>query len=94
MTDFGRATDFALVQSDRHPGHYRQYASADYANRASLLISDIQSNRPYTVALWQSYTEYEGADNVAAFVRFNQDLDPPASVEGGITFAYTLTAYR
>ena len=31
---------------------------------------------------------------ISAFVRFNQDLDPPASVEGGITFAYTLTAYR
>jgi hypothetical protein len=83
-----------LVQSDRKPGHYRQYASADYANRSSLLISDIQSSLPYTVVLWQSYTNYEGADNVAVFVRFNQDADPPTSVEGGITFSYTLTAYR
>ena len=94
VTDFGAATDFALVQSDRKPGHYLQYASADYANRASLLISDIQSSLPYTVALWQSYTSYEGADNVAVFVRFNQDVDPPASVEDGITFSYTLTAFR
>jgi hypothetical protein len=94
ITDFGAATDFALVQSDRKPGHYRQYASADYANRSSLLISDIQSSLPYTVVLWQSYTSYEGADNVAVFVRFNQDADPPTSVEGGITFSYTLTAYR
>ena len=94
MTDFGMATDFALVQSDRHPGHYRQYASADYANRASLLISDIQSSRPYTVALWQSYTDYEGADNIAVFVRFSRDADTPASVDEGIVFSYTLTAYR
>ncbi|MFZ1641847.1 MAG: glucan biosynthesis protein [Candidatus Contendobacter sp.] len=94
VTAFGAATDFALVQSDRKLGHYRQYASADYANRASLLISDIQSSLPYTVVLWQSYTSYEGADNVAVFVRFNQDADPLASVEAGITFSYTLTAYR
>ena len=94
VTDFGAATDFALVQSDRNPKHYGLYPSADYANRSSLLISDIQSSLPYTVALWQSYTRYEGADNVAVFVRFNQDIDPPASVEGGITFSYTLTAYR
>ncbi len=46
------------------------------------------------MVLWQSYTSYEGTDNVAVFVRFNQDADPPASVEGGITFSYTLTAYR
>jgi hypothetical protein len=94
VTDFGAATDFALVQSDRNPGHYRLYSSADYANRSSLLISDIQSSLPYTVGLWQSYTSYEGADNIAVYVRFNQDADPPASVEDGITFSYTLTAYR
>ncbi len=93
-TDFGAATDFALVQSDRNAGHYRRYESVDYANRASLLVSDIQSSLPYTVGLWQSYTAYEGADNIAVFVRFNQDMDPPASVEEGIAFSYTLTAHR
>ncbi len=94
VANFGAATDFALVQSDRNAGHYRRYESVDYANRASLLVSDIQSSLPYTVGLWQSYTAYEGADNIAAFVRFNQDMDPPASVEEGIAFSYTLTAYR
>lgn len=92
--DFGAATDFALVQLDRNAGHYRRYESVDYANRASLLVSDIQSSLPYTVGLWQSYTAYEGADNIAAFVRFDQDMDPPASVEEGIAFSYTLTAHR
>lgn len=94
VTDFGAVTDFALVQADRNPKHYRLYESADYANRSSLLISDIQSSLPYTVVLWQSHTDYEGADNIAVFVRFNQNVDPPASVEDGITFSYTLTAYR
>ena len=92
--DFGAATDFALIQSDRNAGHYRRYESVDYANRTSLLVSDIQSSLPYTVGLWQSYTAYEGADNIAAFVRFNQDMDPPASIEEGIAFSYTVTAYR
>ena len=94
VADFGAATDFALVQSDRNAGHYRRYESVDYANRASLLVSDIQSSLPYTVGLWQSYTAYEGADNIAVFVRFNQDADLPTSVEEGIAFSYTLTAYR
>lgn len=94
LVDFGAATDFALVQTDRNPQHYRLYKSADYANRSSLLVSDIQSSLPYTVALWQSYTSYEGADNIAAFVRFNADVDPPASVKDGVTFSYTLTAHR
>ena len=46
------------------------------------------------MALWQTYTDYEGADNVAVFVRFNQDAERPASASDGITFSYTLTAYR
>ncbi len=94
LTDFGAATDFALIQSNRNAGRYRRYAPVDYANRVSLLISDINSNLPYTVALWQSYTDYEGADNIAAFVRFNQDADTPTSANNGIIFSYTLTAYH
>lgn len=94
VMDFGEATDFALVQSDRNAAHYRRYAAVDYANRASLLVSDIASSLPYTVGIWQAYTDYEGADNVAVFVRFNQDAERPASVNDGITFSYTLTAYR
>jgi glucan biosynthesis protein len=94
VLDFGEVADFALVQSDRNAAHYRRYASVDYANRASLLVSDIASSLSYAVALWQTYTDYEGADNVAVFVRFNQDAERPASASDGITFSYTLTAYR
>ncbi len=94
VLDFGEVADFALVQSDRNAAHYRRYASVDYANRALLLVSDIASSLSYTVALWQTYTDYEGADNVAVFVRFNQDAERPASASDGITFSYTLTAYR
>lgn len=94
VADFGAASDFALIQADRSPAHYQRYEVAGYANRTSLLISDIQSSLPYTVRLWQSYTDYEGADNIAVFVRFDQDAEPPVSAEDGITFSYTLTAYR
>lgn len=94
LTDFGKVADFALVQSNRNPARYRRYAPVDYANRVSLLVSDIASSLPYSVGLWQSYTDYEGADNIAVFVRFSQDADTPASVDEGITFSYTLTAYR
>ena len=94
VADFGAASDFALIQADRNPAHYQRYEVAGYANRTSLLISDIQSSLPYTVRLWQSYTDYEGADNIAVFVRFDQDAEPPVSAEDGITFSYTLTAYR
>jgi hypothetical protein len=94
VADFGEVTDFALVQSDRNPAHYQRYASVDYPNRVSLLISDITSSLPYTVGLWQSYTDYEGADNIAVYVRFNRNVERPASINEGITFAYTLTAYR
>lgn len=93
LIDFGEATDFALVQSSRNPERYHRYTSANYANRSSLLISDITAGLPYTIGLWQSYTDYEGADNVAVFVRFNQDAKVPASVADGIVFSYTLTAY-
>ncbi|MBE2295400.1 MAG: glucan biosynthesis protein [Phycisphaerales bacterium] len=93
-TNFGPVTDFALIQSDRNAGHYRRYDAVEYANRASLLVSDIESSLPYTVGLWQSYTTYEGADNIAVFVRFDQDAPLPASIKDGITFSYTLTAYR
>lgn len=91
--DFGEAVDFALVQSNRNAAHYRRYAPVDYANRVSLLISDISSSLPYTVGLWQSYTDYEGADNIAVFVRFNQDAAVPTSAADGLSFSYTLTAY-
>ena len=94
LADFGQVADFALVQSNRNAGRYGRYAPVDYANRVSLLISDIASSLPYTVGLWQSYTDYEGADNVAVFVRFSRDADTPASVDDGIAFSYTLTAYR
>ncbi len=94
LTDFGKVADFALVQSNRNAAHYRRYAPVDYANRVSLLVSDIASSLPYSVGLWQSYTDYEGADNIAVFVRFNRDADTPASVSDGIVFSYTLTAYR
>lgn len=94
LADFGEVADFALVQSSRNADRYGRYAPVDYANRVSLLISDITSSLPYTVGLWQSYTDYEGADNVAVFVRFNQDAGTPASVDDGIAFSYTLTAYR
>ena len=94
LADFGEVADFALVQSGRAAARYQRYAPVDYANRVSLLISDIASSLPYTVGLWQSYTDYEGADNIAVFVRFNQDADTPASADDGITFSYTLTAYR
>ena len=93
-TNFGPVTDFALIQSDRNAGHYRHYGPVEYAHRASLLVSDIESSLPYTVGLWQSYTTYEGADNIAVFVRFDQDAPRPASIADGITFSYTLTAYR
>ena len=46
------------------------------------------------MGLWQSYSDYEGADNIAVFVRFNRDADTPASASDGIIFSYTLTAYR
>ena len=94
LTDFGKVADFALVQSNRNAAHYRRYAPVDYANRVSLLVSDIASSLPYSVGLWQSYTDYEGADNIAVFVRFNRDADTPASADDGIVFSYTLTAYR
>lgn len=94
VVDFGAATDFALLQTDRDPRHYLAYKSAGYAQRSSLLISDLRSSVPYTVALWQSWTAYEGADNIAVYVRFNTDLAVPASVEDGISFSYTLTAHR
>lgn len=92
--DLGQVTDFALVQADRNPAHYRRYDAVGYADRASLLISDIHSSLPYAVGLWQSYTDYEGADNIAVFVRFNRDAERPTSVDDGITFSYTLAAYR
>lgn len=94
LADFGEVTDFALIQSNRDAARYRRYAPVDYANRVSLLVSDIASSLPYTVGLWQSYTDYEGADNIAVFVRFTRDADTPASVDDGIVFSYTLTAYR
>ncbi len=94
LADFGEVADFALVQSGRNAAHYHRYAPVGYANRVSLLVSDIASSLPYTVGLWQAYTDYEGADNIAVFVRFSQDADTPTSIDDGIVFSYTLTAYR
>jgi glucan biosynthesis protein len=93
LEDFGRASGFALVQTDRVARHYRLYESADYADRVSIRVSDIRSSLPYTVGLLETYTNYEGADNIAVFVRFDADRDVPDTVRDGITFSYRLTAY-
>ncbi len=91
-TEFGQAPCFAFLQTDRDAAHYAAYNSAQYERRASIRVHDISSSVPYAVRLVRYFTDYEGHDNIVAYVAFTQPLPQAPSARDGQLFSYSITA--
>jgi glucan biosynthesis protein len=97
-TDYVRSgttiASFILKQADRNQAHYSDYSFAGYQDRVSYDVRIVSCSVPYTVRLYRGFTNYEGADNVVAYVAFTTGFPHPVTVKDAITFSYRLKAFR